>query len=70
MSDVPIATTADLVGHEGTSVTEPVYRYQPKPVITNGAATMGHDLRCEEGSPIQMTAGFGPFFSCAAAVWW
>ncbi|MGW7484403.1 tyrosine-type recombinase/integrase [Nonomuraea muscovyensis] len=42
MSDqgVPIETIADLVGHAGTSVTEAVYRYQLKPVITKGAHTM------------------------------
>jgi integrase len=42
MSDhgVPIETIADLVGHNGTGVTEKVYRHQLKPVITKGAETM------------------------------
>jgi integrase len=42
MSDygVPIETIADLVGHQGTGVTEKVYRHQLKPVITKGAETM------------------------------
>jgi hypothetical protein len=42
MSDkgVPIETIADLVGHAGTQVTEKVYRFQLKPVITKGAETM------------------------------
>jgi hypothetical protein len=39
-NDVPIETIADLVGHEGRSVTERVCRHQLKPVITKGAATM------------------------------
>ena len=42
MSDngVPIETIADLVGHNGTLVTERVYRHQLQPVITKGAETM------------------------------
>jgi integrase len=42
MSDhgVPIETIADLVGHNGTGVTEKAYRHQLKPVITKGAETM------------------------------
>ena len=42
MSDhgVPIETIADLVGHNGTGVTEKVYRHQLKPVITKGAEMM------------------------------
>ena len=43
MSDngVPIETIADPVGHKTTIVTEKVYRHQLKPVITQGAQTMG-----------------------------
>lgn len=42
MSDngVPIETIADFVGHASTAVTEEVYRYQLKPVITKGAEMM------------------------------
>jgi hypothetical protein len=46
-SDVPVEKIADLVGHEGTLVTERVYRHQLKPVITKGA----------EASAIQAVVG-------------
>jgi integrase len=39
-NDVPLEIIADLVGHASTAVTEEVYRYQLKPVITRGAETM------------------------------
>ncbi len=42
MSDngVPIETSANLVAHASTAVTEEVYRHQLKPVISKGAETM------------------------------
>ena len=39
-NDVPLETIADLCGHASTAVTEEVYRFQLKPVITRGAQTM------------------------------
>jgi integrase len=39
-SGVPIETIADLCGHSGTAVTEEVYRFQLRPVIRTGAASM------------------------------
>jgi site-specific recombinase XerD len=39
-SGVPIEKISVLVGHNGTRVTEMVYRQQLRPVIQDGAATM------------------------------
>jgi site-specific recombinase XerD len=37
---VPIEQIARLVGHQGTHVTEKIYRHQIRPVILDGAETM------------------------------
>lgn len=39
-SGVPVEDIARLVGHNGTQVTELVYRKQIRPVIVEGAAVM------------------------------
>jgi integrase len=44
-NDVPVEKIADLVGHNGSLVTERVYRHQLKPVITKGAETMNTVFR-------------------------
>jgi integrase len=37
---IPVEQIAQLVGHSGTTVTELVYRHQPRPVIQTGATVM------------------------------
>ena len=37
---MPIEQISRLVGHSGTSVTEPVYRKQIRPVVEDGAVAM------------------------------
>jgi hypothetical protein len=39
-SGVPIENISRLVGHDGTAVTETVYRKQIRPVIEEGATAM------------------------------
>jgi integrase len=39
-SGTPIEVIADLMGHEGTRVTEAVYRHQLRPVLLDGAVAM------------------------------
>jgi integrase len=52
-SGVPVETIADLVGHNGTLVTERVYRHQLKPVITEGAETMNTLFSKQEAATVQ-----------------
>lgn len=39
---MPIEQISRLMGHNGTTVTELVYRHQIRPVIEQGAETMDH----------------------------
>lgn len=39
-SGMPIEQISRLMGHNGTSVTELVYRHQLRPVVEHGAETM------------------------------
>jgi hypothetical protein len=56
-NDAPVEKIADLVGHKGTLVTEPVYRHQLKPLITKGAETMNTVFSKQDaGSAQQATA--------------
>ena len=37
---LPVEEISHLVGHRGTTVTELVYRHQPRPVVQTGATIM------------------------------
>jgi integrase len=44
-ADIPVEEISQLVGHSGTTVTEPVYRHQLRPVIQTGATVMDRLFR-------------------------
>jgi hypothetical protein len=46
---VPIENIARLVGHQGTAVTELVYRHQLRPVLEDGATAMDRIFPSESG---------------------
>ena len=48
-SGMPLEQIARLLGHNGTAVTERVYRHQLRPVLEDGAAAM--DGICSERPP-------------------
>jgi integrase len=47
-SGTPIEVIADLMGHEGTRVTEAVYRHQLRPVLLDGAVAMDRLFALDE----------------------
>jgi hypothetical protein len=44
-SGVPIEQISTLMGHNGTAVTELVYRHQIRPVVEHGAEAMDQIFR-------------------------
>jgi hypothetical protein len=47
---VPLDAISQLVGHSGTTVTELVYRHQPRPVIQTGATVMDQLFKASDRS--------------------
>lgn len=46
----PVEQISQLVGHRGTTVTEPVYRHQLRPVLQTGATVMDRLFNQSDGS--------------------